>query len=75
MLVPGGTTGALTRTMAGDAVGDAVAGDPVAGDSAAAEGRSVKCVPRLSDAQRRPLDAHAASALTSSHTMRAHTKA
>ena len=72
MLVPGGTTGALTRTMAGDAV----AGDPVAGgDSAAAEGRSVRCVPRLSDAQRRPLDAHAASALTSSHTMRAHTKA
>ena len=71
MLVPGGTTGALTRTMAGDAA----AGDPVAGDSAAAEGRSVRCVPRLSDAQRRPLDAHAASALTSSHTMRAHTKA
>ena len=71
MLVPGGTTGALTRTMAGDAV----AGDVVAGDSAAAEGRSVRCVPRLSDAQRRPLYAHAASALTSSHTMRAHTKA
>ena len=40
MLVPGGTTGALTRTMAGESV----AGDPVAGDSAAAEGRSVRDV-------------------------------
>ena len=56
--MPPGGTGALTRTMVG--------WDGVGHESEARMAKSVdlsvRCVPRLSDAQKRPPDAHAASA-------------
>ena len=58
--MPPGGTGALTRTMVG--------WDGVGHESEARMAKSVdlsvRCVPRLSDAQKRPPDAHAANACT-----------
>eukprot|EP00964_Phaeocystis_antarctica_P064946 scaffold39115_cov65-Phaeocystis_antarctica.AAC.8 len=69
--MPPGGTGALTRTMDG---WDGVDHDSDAG-MAKSDGLSRMFMPRPSDAQKRPPDAHAANALKSSQTMLTQRKA